>query len=72
MMKMGLNRGLSSRNELETIKTRLSGRNRLDFGTVRPRVQIPGPRPSLYSKSAIPEVVSGQRHTAGSHLFAEQ
>src|SRR5437899_9633367 len=27
------------------------------FGTVRPRVQIPGPRPLLYSEPAIPRVV---------------
>src|SRR5437667_11169954 len=27
------------------------------FGTVRPRVQIPGPRPLLYSEPAIPRVL---------------
>ena len=27
------------------------------FGTVRPRVQIPGPRPFLHSKPAISDVV---------------
>jgi hypothetical protein len=31
--------------ELKTLETGLHGRNRADFGTVRPRVQIPGPRP---------------------------
>jgi hypothetical protein len=39
------------------------------FGTVRPRVQIPGPRPFLYSKSAISEVVWSRRITAGSHFL---
>ena len=41
------------------------------FGTVRPRVQIPGPRPFLYSKSGIPGVVSRQVQVAGSQIFAE-
>src|SRR6266481_1271686 len=35
------------------------------FGTVRPRVQIPGPRPFLRSKSAIPHVALSRRITAG-------
>jgi hypothetical protein len=42
---------MRARNELKTLENGLGGRNRLDFGTVRPRVQIPGPRPYLYSKS---------------------
>ena len=42
------------------------------FGTVRPRVQIPGPRPFLYSKSAISVVGWSQRNTAGSQFPAEQ
>jgi hypothetical protein len=46
----------------------LGGRVRLDFGTVRPRVQIPGPRPFLYSQSAISDVVWSQRITAGSQF----
>ncbi len=33
--------------DLKTREIRLSGRDRLDFGTVRPRVQIPGPRPNF-------------------------
>ncbi len=33
----------SARNELKTVEIVLGGRDRLDFGTVRPRVQIPGP-----------------------------
>jgi hypothetical protein len=41
------------------------------FGTVRPRVQIPGPRPFLYSKSAISDVVWSQRITAGSQFPGE-
>ena len=38
------------------------------FGTVRPRVQIPGPRPVSYSKSAISRVVRSRRITAGSQF----
>jgi hypothetical protein len=41
------------------------------FGTVRPRVQIRGPRPFSYSKSAILEVVWSRRITAGSQFPAE-
>ena len=33
--------------DLKTLETGLSGRTRPDFGSVRPRVQIPGPRPKL-------------------------
>src|ERR1035437_5230471 len=36
-MKLAGNRRMSSRNELKTLKTCLGGRDRLDFGTVRPR-----------------------------------
>src|SRR5712692_7425814 len=43
----------------------------LRFGTVRPRVQIPGPRPFLYSRSAISEVVWSRRITAGSPFPGE-
>src|SRR5439155_16149392 len=42
------------------------------FGTVRPRVQIPGPRPFSYSKSTISNVVWSQLHTAVSQFPAEQ
>ena len=38
------------------------------FGTVRPRVQIPGPRPFLYSKSAISLVGWSRRNTVGSQF----
>jgi hypothetical protein len=42
------------------------------FGTVRPRVQIPGPRPFSYLKSAISVVGRSQRNTAVSQFPAEQ
>jgi hypothetical protein len=45
-MKLGSNHPLESRNELKTLENSLGGRKGLDFGTVRPRVQIPGPRPN--------------------------
>ena len=38
---------MNPRTELNTLENDLGGRNRLDFGTVRPRVQIPRPRPNL-------------------------
>ena len=38
------------------------------FGTVRPRVQISGPRPFLYSKSAISGRRPEMRITAGSQF----
>ena len=44
-MKLAGNRPVSSLNELKTCENGLGGQNCLDFGTVRPRVQIPGPRP---------------------------
>jgi len=60
------------RIDLKTLETGLGGRDRLDFGTVRPRVQIPGPRPILYSKSAISVSLWSQRYTAGSQFPTEQ
>ena len=42
------------------------------FGTVRPRAQIPGPRPSLYSKSVISVVAWSQWAGAVSQFLAEQ
>jgi len=42
------------------------------FGTVRPRVQIPGPRPFLYSKSAIFESLGSHLHSAVSQFPEEQ
>ncbi len=38
------------------------------FGTVRPRVQIPGPRPFLYSKSLISVVARSERNRAVSQF----
>ena len=37
--------GRSRRIELKPIVSDISGREVAEFGTVRPRVQIPGPRP---------------------------
>jgi hypothetical protein len=42
--------------ELKTGEKILGGQDRLDFGTVRPRVQIPGPRPMSclrYKRTAV-------------------
>src|SRR5690242_15224625 len=36
--------------ELDSLKTCIAGRPRVEFGTVRPRVQIPGPRPKFELK----------------------
>jgi len=58
--------------ESKTLEISLGARDRPDFGTVRPRVQIPGPRPSLYSKSAISESLRSQLHRAGSQFPKEQ
>src|ERR1700682_3536171 len=41
------------------------------FGTVRTRVQIPRPRPNLYSKPAISGVVQSRRGTAGAQILQE-
>jgi len=38
---------------------------------VRPRVQIPGPRPFLYSKSAISGVVQSRRGRAGAQILQD-
>ena len=62
---------LSQRTEPKTLEIGLGGRDRLHFGTVRPRVQIPGPRPILYSKPAISGVVRSRRITAGSQFPRE-
>ena len=50
------------------LKMRFRGRLSIDFGTVRPRVQIPGPRPFLYSKSPISEAVMSRQNTPGSQI----
>src|SRR2546425_8822962 len=54
--------------ELKAIVSAIPGRDLSEFGTVRPRGQIPGPRPLLSSKSPILDVVLSQRVTAG-HRF---
>src|SRR2546426_5844349 len=41
------------------------------FGTVRPRVQIPGPRPISSSKSPILDVIRSRRGTAGAQIRGE-
>ena len=49
-----------------------TGRDVSEFGIVRPKVQIPGPRTNfLYSKSASSEAVCGRRITAGPQSPAE-
>src|ERR1700694_5709146 len=58
------------RIELKPLESLLGGRDRLDFGTVRPRVQIPGPRPFLSSKSPIFDVIRSRR-VADGHRFVE-
>src|SRR6266849_6709098 len=42
------------------------------FGTVRPRVQIPGPRPFRYSKSAIFESLGSHLHQPYHNFPKEQ
>ena len=55
----------------KTFENGLGGRNPLHFGTVRPRVQIPGPRPISSSKSLILDVFQSRRVTAGSQIPRE-
>jgi hypothetical protein len=40
-------------NRAQTLENGLGGRDRQDFGTVRPRVQIPGPRPKSEYDSGV-------------------
>jgi hypothetical protein len=58
-MKRAGNQPVSPRNELKSLESGLGGRNRLDCGTVRPRVRIPGPRPlrrrEVDAKTALPQ-----------------
>lgn len=44
--------GREPRIDLKPCENRLGRRSLLDFGTVRPRVQIPGPRPRLLTPTA--------------------
>jgi hypothetical protein len=39
--------------DLTTLENGLGGRESADFGTVRPRVQIPGPRPNFEYDSGL-------------------
>jgi hypothetical protein len=39
--------------DLKALEINLGGRDRPDFGTVRPRVQIPGPRPKSEDDSGV-------------------
>jgi hypothetical protein len=47
---------------------KLKDTSRRRFGTVRPRVQIPGPRPISSSKSPILDVIRSRRVTAGAQI----
>ncbi len=46
----------SVRFDLESHKERRTGRVSIEFGTVRPRVQIPGPRPNFECSSREADV----------------
>src|SRR6266852_7240671 len=71
-MKRVANRPMRARNELKTRENGRGGRNRLDFGTVRPRVPIPGPRPKIVFKSRSSPAPSSARGVTGrSQIFLE-
>ena len=53
---------------LKPIVSAISGREFSVLGTVRPRVQIPGPRPFLYSNRRFPSL-SGVNGTQPDHNF---
>jgi hypothetical protein len=57
-LKQASNRRGQPRNELKTLETDLGGRNRLDFRTVRPRVQIPGPRPDFEFRAHVSHIAN--------------
>jgi len=48
----------------------LKDRSPRRFGTVRPRVQIPGPRPKVIFKSRSSPAPSGTRGSHGGHRFS--
>src|SRR6266581_6764214 len=48
-------------NRVKTAQNDLHGRNRSEFGTVRPRVQIPGPRPNFECSSRQADVLRFSR-----------
>jgi hypothetical protein len=56
--------------DLKALENRLGGRDRLDFGTVRPRVQIPGPRPPTHSNDDRPGGFPFRRSSWGAHRVA--
>ena len=62
--------GGRSRIELKSIVSALSGREFAEFGTVRPRVQIPGPRPKIVFKSRSSPAPSGATGLQGGHRFS--
>ncbi len=52
--------------ESKTLEISLGGRDRPDFGTVRPRVQIPGPRPKIVFRiDALPAPPTPPCHQGG-------
>jgi hypothetical protein len=58
--------------ESKPILSAISGRKVSGFGTVKPRVQIPGPRPFLNSETssyAIRRAPGGPRGSQGDHKF---
>src|SRR5436190_21166255 len=59
------------RFELKPTDSAVSGRNVSEFGTVRPRVQIPGPRPKIVFKSRSSPAPSSARVTGRSQIFLE-
>src|SRR5437667_10664458 len=62
----------SSDFEQESSVSTISGREFSEFGTVRPRVQIPGPRPFLNSEpssGAIQHASGGHWGSPGDHKF---
>ena len=65
-MKPAWNCRGTSQNEVKTLEIGLGRRNRLDFGTVRPRVQIPGPRPKSEYDDGI---MAGAHWGAGSQPY---
>ena len=56
--------------ELKSIVWGRSGREFAEFGTVRPRVQIPGPRPKIVFKSRSSPAPSDARGSQGGHGFS--
>jgi hypothetical protein len=50
--------------DLKPIVSSVSGRKVSEFGTVRPRVQIPGPRPSLWVQILVAEREFGSNSRA--------